>query len=505
MKRGEAMRALKEKIGKFVLLVALLAFLPMVTAWSPGPGEKQLVRLPAVAGAFYPANAVELTTMVDGFLAAAKVPAVNEPVALVVPHAGYIYSGAVAAHSYAVLRGRKISRVVLIAPSHFESFPFASVYDGDAYATPLGSIPVDKDFAARLAKGHLVQLSSRGHIPTTAHGEHALEVELPFLQRVLGQFSLVPIVMGDQSYETCRALGVALAKLVKGNDTIIIASSDLSHYHPYEEAVALDHKTLNAIESWDYLTMWRSFRLGTWEACGGGPIITAMIAAERLGANLAEVLKYANSGDTTGDRSRVVGYSAIVLSRTSDRRPPLEFSLTDSERRELLQVARRAVEAAVKHTTYEAPSPSDQALVQERGAFVTLTKKGQLRGCIGYVMPLKPLYQAVAEVAQAAALQDPRFPAVTTKELDQLQYEISVLTPFRRVLDLKQIEIGRHGLLMRRGQKEGILLPQVPVEEHWDRHTFLEQAALKAGLPAQAWQDEDTDIFAFSALVFGQQ
>jgi len=499
------MRASIEKFGRVALLVALLAFLLVGTAWSPRPADKQAIRLPAVAGAFYPANAGELTTMVDGYVAAAKVPAVSEPVALLVPHAGYIYSGGVAGYSYAVLKGRKISRVVLIAPSHFESFPFASVYDGDAYGTPLGSIPVDKDFAARLANGPLVKLSSRGHIPSTAQGEHALEVELPFLQRVLGQFSLIPIVMGDQSYETCRALGIALAKLVKGNDTIIIASSDLSHYHPYEQAVNLDSKTLHAIEAWDYLTMWRSFRLGTWEACGGGPIIAAMIAAERLGATRAEVLKYANSGDTTGDRSRVVGYGAVVLFRSPDRPAPAELSLSDSERRELLQVARRAVEAAVKHTAYEPPTPSDQALLQERGAFVTLTEKGGLRGCIGYVMPLKPLYQAVAEVAQAAALQDPRFPAVTAKELDQLQYEISVLTPFRRVLDVKQIEIGRHGLLMRRGPREGVLLPQVPVEEHWDRRTFLEQAALKAGLPAQAWQDEDTDIFAFSALVFGRK
>ena len=498
------MRAVTEKIGKIAVLVALLAFLLMGTAWSPGPGEKQLVRLPAVAGAFYPANAGELTAMVDGYIAAAKVPAVSQPVALVVPHAGYIYSGGVAGYSYAVLKGRKISRVVLIAPSHFESFPFASVYDGNAYATPLGSIPVDKDFAARLAKGPLVQLSSRGHIPSTAQGEHALEVELPFLQRVLGQFSLVPIVMGDQSYETCRALGVALAKLVKGNDTIIIASSDLSHYHPYEQAVNLDSKTLHAIEAWDYLTMWRSFRLGTWEACGGGPIIAAMIAAERLGATRAQVLKYANSGDTTGDRSRVVGYSAVVLSRSPDRPAPTELSLSDSERRELLEVARSAVEAAVKHTAYTSATPSDQALLQERGAFVTLTKKGELRGCIGYVMPLKPLYQAVAEVARAAALEDSRFSPVTAKELDQLQYDISVLSRFRHVLDVKQIEIGRHGLLMRRGPREGVLLPQVPVEERWDRRTFLEQAALKAGLPAQAWQDEDTDIFAFSALVFGQ-
>lgn len=498
------MRAVSKKLGIAGLMFAALVCL----AVSPGtsrPGEKQAVRLPVVAGAFYPANAGELTHMVDGFLAAAKVPEVKEPVALVVPHAGYIYSGAVAAHSYALLKGRKISRVVVVAPSHYEPFPFAAVYDGDAYATPLGNIPVDKDFAARLAKRPFIKLSSRGHISSTAQGEHSLEVELPFLQRMLGGFSLVPVVMGDQSYEASRALGMALAKLVKGNDTIIIASSDLSHYHSYAQAVSLDNKTLNAIEAWDYLTMWRSFRMGTWEACGGGPIIAAMIAAERLGATQGEVLKYANSGDTTRDRSRVVGYGAVVLARVSGRLPgPVEVSLNDSERRELLEVARRSVDAAVKHTAYAPAAPSDRTFLQERGVFVTLTKKGELRGCIGYVMPLKPLYQAVAEAAVAAALHDPRFPPVTAKELDQLEYEISVLSPFRRLLDIRQIEVGRDGLLMRRGSNEGILLPQVPVEQHWNRSTFLEQAGVKAGLSPTAWQDEDTDIFTFSALVFGR-
>jgi len=269
--------------------------------------------------------------------------------------------------------------------------------------------------------------------------------------------------------------------------------------------VSLDSKTLHAIEAWDYLTMWRSFRMGTWEACGGGPVIAAMIAAERLGATQAEVLKYANSGDTTGDRSRVVGYGAVVLARVSGRLPgPVEVSLNDSERRELLQLARRSVEAAVKHAAYAPAATSDQTLLQDRGVFVTLTKKGELRGCIGYVMPLKPLYQSVTEVAEAAALHDPRFPPVSAKEIDQLEYEISVLSPFRRLLDIKQIEVGRDGLLMRRGSNEGILLPQVPVEQHWNRSTFLEQAGLKAGLSPKAWQDEDTDIFTFSALVFGR-
>lgn len=472
----------------------------------PRTAEQTGVRPAAVAGSFYPADPAELSKAVDGFLANAKTAAIKEPLALVVPHAGYPYSGSVAAYSYALLRGRKISRVVVIAPSHYDAFPFSSVYDGDAYSTPLGRIPIDKDFAARLAKRRSIKLSSRGHLSSGGQGEHAIEVQLPFLQRVLGEFSLVPIVMGDQSYDASRELGVALAKLLKGDSsTVIIASSDLSHYHAYDQAVSLDRKTLQSVEAWDYLTMSRSFRLGIWEACGGGPIIAAMIAAERLGATHADVLKYANSGDVNGDRRRVVGYSAVALSHVSaGPTPPAEFSISESERRQLLDIVRHSVEAAVKRNAYAPAVPSSPALLQERGLFVTLTKKGELRGCIGYVMPLKLLYQAAAEAASLAALEDSRFPPVTARELDQLEYEISVLSPFRRVLDVKRIEVGRHGLLIRRGTHEGILLPQVPVEQHWDRNTFLEQASVKAGLPPLAWRDDETDIFEFTALVFGR-
>ena len=362
----------------FIALIACLALAPNIPIYA----EKQGTRLPAVAGSFYPADPAELTRMIDGFLAAAKVRQVKEPVALIVPHAGYIYSGGVAAHSYAVLKGRKILRVVLIAPSHYEAFPFAAVYDGDAYATPLGSIPVDRQFAARLARGHLIKLSGRGHITSGPQGEHSVEVQLPILQRVLGDFSLVPVVMGDQSYDLSRELGIAISKLLKGSsDTIIIASSDLSHFHTYDQATNLDHKTLNAVEAWDYLTMSRSFRLGKWEACGGGPIIAAMIAAERLGANQAEVLKYANSGDIIGDRNRVVGYGAVVLERNTDvTSSATDFVLNQSDRTELLQIVRQSVEAAVNRTPYEPAISGSQALLQDRGVFVTVTKKGELAG-----------------------------------------------------------------------------------------------------------------------------
>ena len=473
--------------------------------------EKASIRQPAVAGQFYPAQPEELRRMLDDYLAQAEVPLLSgNLVALIAPHAGYIYSGKVAAHSYALLKGRKYGRVVVIAPSHFEGFSFVSVYDGDAYATPLGNVAVDKEFAAKLAKlNPLIQLSSRGHVPTQEQGEHALEVQLPFLQRVLGDFKLVPIVMGEQSYETERALGLALAKMLKGTgtNTLIVASSDLSHYHTYDEATKLDHKVLKAIAEWDYLSLSHNFESRVWEACGGGPIVATMMAAERLGANQAKILRYANTGDVTGDHSRVVGYSAVALLQTQNHTAAAEsFSLGSKEKDALIQLAKKSVESAVREEKLYEPAGSEfAAFQQERGVFVTLKEKGELRGCIGLITAEKPLYLGVRDAATYAALRDPRFPPVNTGELPALEYEISVLTPFRHVLDVKDIRIGRDGLLLVQGRNEGIFLPQVPTEEGWDRKTYLEELGRKAGLSRQAWQDETSDIYAFSAIVFNER
>jgi hypothetical protein len=417
----------------------------------------------------------------------------------------------VAAYTYSALKGRKYSRVVVIAPSHQVSFDFTSVYDGDAYATPLGNVQVDKDFAAKLVKmSSTIKFSGEGHDATSAGAEHAIEVELPWLQRVLGDFKLVPIDMGDQSYESSRALGVALAKLIKAEgkngDTLVLASSDLSHYHPYAEAVTIDHKTLSALQAWDYYSMSQNFQTRVWEACGGAPIVAAMIYAERMGANQARVLKYANSGDVTGDRSRVVGYSADVFVKTHhEKAADAPFSLTDKEKAELLALARKSVEYAVEVGEPYAPDASaDEILNQERGAFTTLKEAGQLRGCIGYTSAKKPLSITVRDTATLAALQDPRFQPVKAAELPKLEYEISVLSPLRRVTDIEEIKVGQHGLLMKNGSSEGLLLPQVPVEQGWDRQTFLEQTCRKAGMVTSCWKDEDTDIFMFTAVVFGE-
>ncbi|MDR3755192.1 MAG: AmmeMemoRadiSam system protein B, partial [Terracidiphilus sp.] len=460
--------------------IALAVTVPILHVRAAEGASEPKVRPAAVAGSFYPADPQELSKMIDAMLAKAAPPPVDGTIiAAAAPHAGYPYSGPVAAWTYAAIAaqvkaGHKYSRIVLIAPSHYVGFDFTSLYDGDAYTTPLGQVPVDKEFARRLAKmSSTMQLSDKGHQATADAPEHSVEVQLPWLQKVLGNFELVPIVMGDQSYESSRALGVALARMLRDDhDTLVLASSDLSHYHPYADAESIDHKTLHALEAYDYYSMSRNFQYrgprepGIWEACGGAPIVATMIYAERMGANKAEVLKYANSGDITGDKSRVVGYSADVFVKSAqgaDAAPP--FSLTDQEKAELLTLARKSVEYMIaKSEPYAPTAPASETLNREYGAFTTLTEGGALRGCIGYTAPIKPLYMTVRDTATLAALRDPRFAPVTAAELPKLAYEISVLSPLRRVTDVEQIKVGRDGLIMKNGSYEGLLLPQVPVE-----------------------------------------
>ena len=502
----------------------MVAIFGLATACTP-PGQAKdaeiTVRPAGVAGSFYPAEEAVLTGMIDQMLANAVLPKIDGHIlGVVAPHAGYPYSGPVAAYSYGALKGRTFSRVVVIAPSHFEGFGYTSVFGGDGYETPLGTAPVDKDFALKLSKmDRSIRISAHGHLATANGAEHALEVQLPWLQRVLGNFKLVPIVMGDQSYESCRALGIALAGLIEDEkqlagkdhspshgDTLIVASSDMSHYHTYDEANRLDHKTLDAIETWDYLNMSRNFERRVWEACGGGPIVAAMIAAERLGANKVQLLKYANSGDTSGDRSRVVGYGSELFVKAPSTKPAQDaFTLSEREKKDLIDLAHKSVDRAVRdRKPYEPAMTGDDRLDADRGAFVTLKQEGTLRGCIGFTSPTQPLYATVRDAAMYAALQDPRFQPVAPSELKELEYEISVLSPMRRVQNVHEIKIGEHGLLIKNGKYEGLLLPQVAVEQRWNAERFLQETCAKAGMSPDCWKDAETDIFRFSAVVFGE-
>ena len=489
-----------------VLLAALL-LVPLEPATGEtggieGGNEKmeasQSVRKPAVAGAFYPGSPGELRQAVSDLLAAASPPEVNgRLVALIPPHAGYIYAGGVAAEGYKLVEGARYDAVIGIAPSHHVAFRGCSIYDGRAYETPLGMAQIDSALAARLRDGYdFITFYPAAHM-----SEHSLEVQVPFLQVALSDFSLVPIVMGDQSLGACRRLAEAIAESVEGMNVLIVASTDLSHLHTYEQAVELDEVVVGRVRDFDPEGLAHDLSSGKCEACGGGPMITAMLAGKLLGADATEILKYANSGDTSGDRSRVVGYlSAAIYDREE---VGVNLGLGQEEKIELLRIARASVEAAVRGE----PAPGFEAatplLGEKRGAFVTLNKEGHLRGCIGHIRGIEPLYKTVSKMAVAAALEDPRFNPVKPDELDLIEIEISVLTPFETITEPEAIVVGTHGLYIEKGYNHGLLLPQVATDYGWDRYEFLDQTCRKAGLPAGAWKEGAT-IYTFSAQIFNE-
>jgi hypothetical protein len=472
-----------------------------------GKVMKEEVRRPAVAGSFYPGDGKTLSRQVREYLSqAAKEEVGGEIFGLVSPHAGYMYSGLVAAHAFKIVEGMKFDAVVIVAPSHRFPFQGASVYDRGAYETPLGVLPVEKEICQKLkSESSLLQ-----SLPQAHSQEHSLEVQLPFLQEALGKFNLVPIVIGSQDYRSCEAVGKAIAQAVKGKKVLLVASTDLSHYHPYDRAVELDKIILNDIQAFDAQKLSRDLDGGKGEACGGGPVIAVMVAARELGANRAKILKYQNSGDVTGDRSGVVGYGAAVFFRNSGaakkepdgRKAGISLGLTEEEKKDLRQIAQAAIERRLKGGK---ASPVDIAgghLKENRGAFVSLHRRGQLRGCIGAIQPNRPLYQVVEEMAAAAAFEDTRFAPLSAHELKDLDLEISVLTPLQRVQDIQEIEVGKHGLYIKKGSYGGLLLPQVATEYKWDRVTFLEETCRKAGLPKNAWKEKGTEIYLFSADIF---
>jgi AmmeMemoRadiSam system protein B/AmmeMemoRadiSam system protein A len=424
-------------------------------------------------------------------------------VALISPHAGYVYSGPVAAHAYKLLQRHTFDTVVIVAPSHYAAFRGVSVYDQGGYRTPLGLVPLDTEFIADLKTAD----SEIRYVPKAHEKEHSLEIQLPFLQTVMPEFKLVPLVMGAQDLSTCRRLAKALSDCADNKSVLLVASSDLSHYHTRAEARKLDSRVAARVAAFDPKGLYSDLSKELSEACGGGPMIAVMLAAQQLGALHAEVLKVADSGDAFGDTSRVVGYLAAVFWAEKENNMTEEKSIMkeglDTDAQHLLKkIAREAISSTLENRTYAGPEVLPDILKSPCGAFVTLTVNHQLRGCIGHITASAPLSDTVRQVAVAAAFEDPRFSPVTENEWTHIDLEVSVLTPLERVESIEDITPGVHGLYIRRGLQSGLLLPQVATEYGWNRETFLEQTCRKAGLRKNDWKESDTEIYWFKAQVF---
>ena len=440
----------------------------------------QTTRPAAVAGTFYPADKHQLQAMIQGFLDDAPTTG-RLPKAIIAPHAGYIYSGPIAASVYARLRqGRgQISRVVLLGPAHRVAFRGLAVSSAQWFATPLGQIPID-----RLACSALLALPFVHELDQAHAQEHSLEVHLPFLQEVLGNFSLVPVVVGDAAPEEVSAV---LEDLWGNDETLIVISSDLSHYHDYATARRMDAATSKAIESL------QREDIGFDDACGRLPISGLLIAAKRRGMSVKTV-DLRNSGDTAGPRDQVVGYGAYVLEYPEKAKP--KPGLGKGHQQWLLRLARESIRHGITHGT---ALPIDIAALPDelkavRASFVTLEKNGELRGCIGALEAYRPLAQDIVENAYAAAFEDPRFPPVREEELDKLEIHLSLLTPseplhFQSEQELiAQLRPGVDGLILAERGRRGTFLPSV-WEQLPDPAQFLEHLKMKAGLPPGYWSD----------------
>lgn len=487
-----------------LLFLALIMMTNIHFAFSQNGNAR---REPAVAGSFYPADADTLRAEVDGFLDAAQAEGTDGVQAVIVPHAGYVFSGATAAEAFARIDpATRYKRVFLLGPSHRASFDGASVDVAcGRYATPLGELEVDLAACRALMEADSVF----AHVPRAHEQEHCLEVELPFLQERLREVPpLVPVIIGTTDYAKLRRIAAALRPYFTP-DNLFVVSSDFSHYPSYEDAVEADRATGDAILSASPDAFLEAIadnasrrvpRLLT-SACGQAPIAVLLMLVQQAGGLQMEHLAYCNSGDSPyGGRDRVVGYHAFAVTRVAGQ----AFTLSDEEKSFLLQTARRSIEGALSGDSVSCDtSRLTDKLRMDCGAFVTLHKHGKLRGCIGRLVGVRPLYLTVAEMARAAAFEDPRFRPVRAEELPDIRIDISVLSPLKRIHSADELQLGRHGIFIVKGVHQGTFLPQVARETHWTKEEFLGHCARdKAGLSWDGWHD--AELYVYEAEVFDE-
>ena len=473
------------------------------------------------AGRFYEGNPLRLSHEVDSFLALhAKDKQYENVAALIVPHAGYYFSGNVAAAAYmSIPKDKRYQRIFLLGPSHHEWLDGASVNsEADYYATPLGQVRVDRETARKLVTTDLTDGTDSSSVffyrPEAHDREHCLEVQLPFLQRRLEDVPpIVPIIISTNDYEKLQRIAEVL-KPYFTDENLFIVSSDFSHYPSYENACKVDARTGKAVESGDVeefiATLEANARSGisnlATSACGELAIMTLMLMMD----SRYEVkhLLYQNSGDIDDhDPNRVVGYHAFAILRGLPLAPSEErgnsdgFSLSNEEKRMLKKIAYDSIKDSLDGKPIQLPSPNTSHLSSKCGAFVSLHKQGHLRGCIGHFGEDVALHEVVARMARAAAFEDPRFMPVTRDELDDIDIEISVLTPMRRIQSLDEFELHRHGIYIRRGYRSGTFLPQVADEVNWTKEEFVGHCSQdKAGLGWDGWRD--AELYVYEAIVF---
>ena len=489
-------------VKSLTIIIAVM----MMNTCNGNEAKEPLVRAATQANRFYTGDAKELSDEVDSLLALhVKDRQYEQVAALIVPHAGYYFSGNVAAAAYqSIPDSKEYKRIFMLGPSHHEWLDGVSVNtEFDYYATPLGNVKVDVETAQKLMEADSVF----SYQPKAHDREHCLEVQLPFLQKRLKDVPpIIPIIISTNDFLKLKRIAETLKPYLT-EENLFVVSSDFSHYPKYEDACEVDDRTGKAVESGDVerfiAQLEENARSGVrnlaTSACGELAIATLMLMMQDGGYEVKHLL-YQNSGDTDNhDHSRVVGYHAFTIIRKTSQ----EFALSDDEKRMLKDIALTSIKDSLDGKRIAQPIFNSQfsILNSKCGAFVSLHKQGRLRGCIGHFGEDVPLYEIVAEMARAAAFEDPRFMPVTKNELDDIDIEISVLTPMRRIQSMDEFELHRNGIYIRKGYRSGTFLPQVADEANWTKEEFVSHCAQdKAGIGWSGWKD--AELYVYEAIVF---
>lgn len=457
-----------------------------------------------LAGKWYTSNPNDLKNEIKSYIDNAYPENIDgDIVALISPHAGFSYSGPVAAYGYKALEGKTIDTVIVVGFSHKKYYDGIAVLEYDGIKTPLGNIDIDNVITKDLTREN----KKIYNYPKAFYDENSIEMQLPFLQVALDKFKVVLIAIGDQSLDNSKILGDSLYNVLKNKkDYLIIASTDLCHYLPYDEANNLDKDTENLIKEFspDKLSLGIQNRM-----CGYGAVAAIMIASKKLGADRVEILKYANSGDTSGKKDNVVGYLSAVFIRPKENimiGQGDKNMLNKEQETKMLKLAREAISTYLRDGKHTNVKESDPVLNKKMGAFVTLHENKMLRGCIGNIIGNQPFYLTVRDMAIEAATGDPRFRPITLKDMDKISIEISALSTLEKIDDPSIIEMGKHGVLVRKGFTSGVYLPQVATETGWSREEFMNSlCGEKAGMNRDAWKKGECEIYIFTAQVFGEE
>ena len=507
-----------EKTQYLKVLISVIVVLALAISSCAGKkGHKKDVLASSLTGRWYSDNAETLNEQLAGFFKKAEIKPKDNVIALILPHAGYAYSGQTAARGLKTT-DKQYKRIIVIGPSHrVHMEDMLSVPRVTHYQTPLGQTALDIEFVNKLLKYPLFQ-----NVPQTHKLEHSVQIELPLLQHRQKDFKFVPIVAGNCSPETIKKAGDILRSLID-SETLVIASSDFVHYGanygfvPFKENVPekikeLDMGAYKHIANLDSNGFLKYKQKTGATICGYIPVAILLSMLEKPVE--AQLIEYATSGGLTGDFTNSVSYLSVVFSGTWDTnsppvKPKLDSSaLTGQDKKQLLILARKSMFFALKNQRI--PQDSDlsaaisEVMRQPRAAFVTLKKNGQLRGCIGDIFPRQPLYKSVIANAVNACVNDRRFPPVTIAECNDITIEISALTPPTPVGSSADIRIGTDGVVLRKNGRSAVFLPQVAPEQGWDLEATLTHLSMKAGLPADAWK-KGAVFLTFQADVFGEE